>query len=154
MKRHESLIPLSKQHHDALILGQLIKKDAPVYKGLPTSIEGKRKYTLEKFRDHLVPHFEAEELILIPFILGSDKEVDEISQKVINQHKQISDLVEEIRNQNDVEDNLNRLGNLISEHVRLEERSLFQKIQNVFSENQLEKLAQQLSYLDNKTSSF
>lgn len=154
MKRHESLIPLSKQHHNALILAQLIKKDAPRYNGLPTTLEGKREYTLNKFRDHLVPHFEAEELILIPFILGSDKEVDEISQKVINQHKQISDLVEEIRKQKDVEINLDRLGNLISEHVRLEERDLFQKIQNVFSENQLEKLAQQLSYLDNKTSSF
>lgn len=153
MKRHESLIPLSRQHHDALILAQLIKKGAPHYKGLPTTLEGKREYALEKFRDHLVPHFEAEELILIPFVLGSDKKIDEISQKVIDQHKQISMIVEEIRNQNDVEDNLNRLGNLISEHVRLEERTLFQRIQEVLPESQLQKLAEELSYLDNNKSS-
>ncbi len=150
MKRHESLIPLSRQHHDALILAQLIKKDAPEYKGLPTDLNGKRIYTLEMFRDHLVPHFEAEELILIPFILGADKEIDELSQKIIDQHKMVADYVEKIRTENNVKDNMDKLGNLLSEHVRLEERKLFQKIQKKLPEEKLSKLADQLKYLDNK----
>lgn len=150
MKRHESLIPLSRQHHDALILAQLIKKGAPEYKGLPTELIGKRKYTLEMFRDHLVPHFEAEELILLPFVLGADKEIDELSQKIIDQHKMIADYIEEIRVNNNVEENMDKLGNLLSEHVRLEERKFFQQIQKKFPEEKLLKLADQLKYLDNK----
>lgn len=150
MKRHKSLIPLSRQHHDALILAQLIKSDAPEYKGLPTDLQGKRKYTLEKFRDHLVPHFEAEELILIPFILGADKEIDKLAQEVMEQHKKIAEIVERIRREKNTKENLNELGHFISAHVRLEERKLFERIQKVLNQEQLEKLCNELSHLDNK----
>jgi hypothetical protein len=36
MKRHEALIPLSRDHHGTLILARLLRSDAPPYKGLPT----------------------------------------------------------------------------------------------------------------------
>lgn len=99
MKRHKSLIPLSRQHHDTLLLAQLIKKDAPAYKGLPTDIKGKREYTLITFRDHLVPHFEAEELILIPYVLGKTEKIDKLCEQIISEHQEISVLVELIRNE-------------------------------------------------------
>ena len=41
MKRHEALAPLSREHHGTLILAQLLKKGAPVYKGLPDTDTGK-----------------------------------------------------------------------------------------------------------------
>lgn len=153
MKRHKSLVPLSRQHHDALILAQLIKKGAPEYKGLPTDTAGKREYTLNKFREHLVPHFEAEELILIPFILGSDEKIDKLSEKVIEQHKEVAEFVEKIRLEKDIVENLDRLGNLISAHVRLEERELFERIQSVLTNEKLEKLHSQLEYLENNKNS-
>lgn len=152
MKRHKSLIPLSKQHHDALILAQLIKKNSPPYKGLPTDLAGKRKYTLEKFREHLVPHFEAEELILIPFIIGRSKEIDLLCEEVIAEHQKIADLVEEIRTEKAVEKNLNELGFLLSSHIRKEERKLFQTIQEILSEDQLIKLGKELAYLNKPNS--
>lgn len=148
MKRHKSLIPLSQQHHDTLILAQLIKRNAPPYKGLPTEIEEKRKYTLEKFRQHIVPHFEAEELILIPFIVGRDKSIDILCKEIVTEHQKIADLVDEIRTEKNIEDNMNELGELLSSHIRKEERELFQKVQEVLSSKQLEKLAKELSHLN------
>jgi len=148
MKRHKSLIPLSQQHHDVLILAQLIKRNAPHYKGLPTEIEEKRKYTLEKFKEYLVPHFEAEELILIPFIIGRDKDVDLLCEEIITEHQKIASLVEEIRIKKSLEDNMNELGELLSSHIRKEERKLFQKIQQFLSAEQIDKLGKELSYLN------
>lgn len=152
MKRHKSLIPLSRQHHDALLLAQLIKKDAPAYKGLPTDIKGKREYTLVTFRDHLVPHFEAEELILIPFVLGKHEKIDRLCEQIISEHQEISVLVELIRTEKNLETNLDKLGNLISLHVRKEERELFEIIQEVFTEEKLLKLEKELTHLENKKS--
>lgn len=148
MKRHESLITLSQQHHDTLILAQLIKKNTPAYKGLPTELYDKRVYTLNKFREEIVPHFEAEELILIPFILGKNKRIDILSEEIIGEHKKISELIELIREEVDIEENLDKLGNLLSIHIRKEERELFQLIQEVFSEEQLTKLLNQFSHLN------
>ncbi len=148
MKRHESLISLSRQHHDALILAQLIKKNSPPYKGLPTDTKGKREYTLYMFRDHLVPHFEAEELILIPFITGKDKTIDILSEEIVSEHKKITDLIEFIRIEKDTEENLDQLGNILSSHIRKEERELFEKIQIVFTRTQLKKLKIELSHLE------
>jgi len=148
MKRHESLIPLSHQHHSLLILAQLIKKDSPFYKGLPTDLPEKRVYTLNKFKEEIVPHFEAEELILIPFILGKNKRIDILSEEIVGEHKKISELIELIRNEVDIEENLDNLGNLLSEHIRKEERELFQLVQEVFSEEQLSKLLNQFSHLN------
>lgn len=152
MKRHEGLIALSKQHHDALILAQLIKRNAPPYKGLPTDTKGKRQYTLEKFKEHLVPHFEAEELILIPFILGKDKKIDTLCSEILSEHKKIADIIEEIRIEKNVEDNLNELGELLSSHIRKEERKLFERVQEILSGEQLTKLRNELSHLNKSIS--
>ncbi len=148
MKRHESLIPLSQQHHSLLILAQLIKKDSPQYKGLPTNIPEKRIYTLNKFKEEIVPHFEAEELILIPFILGKNKRIDNLSEEIIIEHQKISEFVELVRSKVDIEENLDNLGKLLSGHIRKEERELFQLIQEIFSEEQLSKLLNQFSHLN------
>lgn len=152
MQRHEGLIALSKQHHDALILAQLIKKNAPPYKGLPTDTKGKRKYTLEKFKEHLVPHFEAEELILIPFILGKDKKIDKLCSEILSEHQKIADIVEEIRIEKDVEDKLNELGKLLFSHIRKEERKLFQRVQDILPDEKLTKLGNELSHLNKSIS--
>ena len=61
MKRHKALIPLSHDHHHGLLLPQLIKKNAPDYKGLPKDLEGKINYTLETYNSSLKNHFDDEE---------------------------------------------------------------------------------------------
>ena len=64
MKRHEALAPLSREHHEALILAQLLKKGVPAYKGLPTDTAGKISYARQLYADKLRRHFLDEEKIL------------------------------------------------------------------------------------------
>ena len=63
MKRHEALAPLSREHHNTLMLAQLLKKDAPVYKGLPANVKDKAVYALQQFEEMIKDHFQQEEII-------------------------------------------------------------------------------------------
>lgn len=53
MKKNKCLIKLSKEYHYSIILTQLVKKDAPKYKVLPTDLSGKRNHALTFFNNYL-----------------------------------------------------------------------------------------------------
>ena len=144
MKRHKSLIPLSRQHQRALITAQLIKKNAPEYRDLPKTSSEKRSYVIQFYYDHLVPHFKAEEEILIPFVEKRSKEFEEINEAIREEHLKIRELILEIESKNNYIDLMNELGFLLESHVRKEERIWFEKIQNILSEKELDELTSQM----------
>lgn len=130
MKRHKSLIPLSQDHHNGLMLAQLIKRGAPEYKGLPTDLEGKLQYTQDVWNNELKDHFKNEENILFPAVYGSNKEIDVLINELKNEHSSIELKIIELNDELDREKNLNDLGHLLELHIRKEERILFQQLQN------------------------
>lgn len=140
MKRHKSIIALSHDHHHGLMLAQLIKKDAPEYKGLPTDLIGKVNHVKESWENELKLHFENEENILFPFAKGKDKEIDNLIDEILDEHKLIETLVKSLNTTTDIESTLDQLGKALESHIRKEERELFQKIQLSFGEelNKLE----------------
>ena len=88
MKRHEALAPLSREHHSALILAQLLKKDAPAYKGLPTALNEKAAYALHMFITTLQLHFTNEEEMLDK-IKNVHTEIDKLSDEIFKEHQQL-----------------------------------------------------------------
>lgn len=134
MKRHPSLIALSHDHHNGLMLAQLIKKGAPEYKGLPTDIIGKVKYAKEAWSKELKLHFKNEEEILFPFVKGKDNELDVLIEEILEEHKQIKGLVKSLDTSKNKKEVLNDLGFLLEQHIRKEERQVFQKIQQFFGD--------------------
>ncbi|MEW6196635.1 MAG: hemerythrin domain-containing protein [Bacteroidota bacterium] len=140
MKRHQNLVKLSKDHHEGLILAQLIKKNSPPYKGLPVDVVGKREYTINFFGSELKKHFENEEKILLPVVKRIDQELDKLLKRMLDEHKQISSLIDKLKAGDDNENVLDQLGNLLEQHIRMEERELFEKIQIVCSEEILNQI--------------
>jgi iron-sulfur cluster repair protein YtfE (RIC family) len=140
MRRHKSIVNLSRDHHQGLILAQLIKKNAPRYNNLPHTLEGKVEYTLNAFRMDLLPHFKKEEEILFPFVKGIDNELGEVINQLLNEHKKITDLIIKLKKNNNKEDILDELGNLLTQHIRKEERELFEKVQEILTDEELENL--------------
>jgi len=138
--RHKSIINLSRDHHHGLRLAQLIKKNAPVYKNLPNTTQGKIEYTLNAYKAELLPHFKKEEDILFPFVEARDDNLKELVNQLKEEHKKISVMVSEIASSDSAEKILNGMGNLLTEHIRKEERKLFEQIQNTFMDEELEKL--------------
>lgn len=144
MKRHKHLIGLSHDHHHGLRLAQLIKSDAPEYKDLPNDVEGKVKYTIDAWENELNHHFENEEKILFPAVTNRDEEVDNLIDEIIIEHEQIEQLVNQLKAGKDKVDTLDDLGHMLEHHIRKEERELFDRIQKVFSEEELEKLVDKI----------
>lgn len=140
MKRHSCLIALSHDHHHGLLLAQLIKKDAPPYKTLPQTTESKIEYALYAWTNELKKHFYNEEKILFPFIKGRDNSLDELIIKILEEHKSLKYLFMNLELAENKIEHLNEIGEMLESHIRLEERQLFQKIQEVFRENELDLL--------------
>jgi hemerythrin-like domain-containing protein len=140
MKRHSSLVPLSRDHHGALMLAQLIKKDAPAYTGLPTTTEGKAKYALEFYEAHLVKHFAQEEQMLRS-VTRTHPSLELPSAEIFSEHKQLHELFALMNTVPDKEAVLNQAGHALEAHIRKEERILFPLVEKNCSEEELQQLA-------------
>jgi len=142
LRRHIALQPLSRQHQQALLLAQLLKKDMPDYRGLPDSVEGKVAYTQRLFREVLRPHFAREENELIPAVRGFDEALDALSDTIVEEHRAIAAAMDELKQASEeaAADLLDALGRLLEAHVRREERIWFERIQQVVPEADLQHL--------------
>lgn len=140
MRRHQNLIGLSHDHHHGLRLAQLIKKDAPVYKDLPNDAEGKINYTIKAWEEELKYHFKNEEEILFPAVENRDDKIDELIDELLVEHKEIDYKINQLKTSDEKEEILNDLGYILEQHIRKEERDLFDRIQEVFGEDELNKL--------------
>ena len=149
MKRHKSLIFISHDHYHGLQLAQLIRKNAPKFKNLPNELEGKKNYTINFYENDLLHHFYLEENIILPAVKGRNKEIDKLFEEIIIEHKNIEKSIESLKENTNIEDKLNEIGILLQNHIRKEEQILFEKIQKELTENELQKLEEELhSYED------
>ena len=137
MKRHPALIPLSQDHHQGLLLAQLIKKDAPIYNGLPKDLIGKMNYAKEVYTDDLVQHFKDEEELVFPFLKEKNKEVDKLISEILNEHILLKQKILALDKNSDLINQLDEIGNLLDGHIRKEERILFEKAQLLLNEEEL-----------------
>ena len=143
MLRDPALVPLSHQHQHVLALCVFIQK-ALVGDRTPAKVVSHWENEIARiFRDEMRFHFEAEERHLFP---------------AAEQRKELKELVSELRRQHDVLRTqaaaaaAQRLGNaglsaftmLLTTHVRLEERELFEKMQQLMSHEELVRIGQAL----------
>lgn len=128
IKRHISLQPLSRDHHDGLLLKWKINKG--ISKGVDVSRI--QKYVDWFIKEHLIPHFRIEE----DHLFTIDKESSSVKQALL-QHKE---LVEIFNIENKNAETLIKLGDLLEEHIRFEERVLFNELQAKATESELKEI--------------
>lgn len=129
IQRSEYLKPLSREHHQGLLLCWKIKTGFS--KGVAT--DRIKTYADWFYKVHLKPHFEAEEKYVFP-ILGND---NELIKQALEEHKLLSVLFSDT---SDIENSLNQIQTELEKHIRFEERILFNEIQNAASPEQLKEL--------------
>lgn len=126
LKRHEAIQPLSRDHHHSLLLCWKIRTGFS--KGVaPSRI---KHYADWFFQKHIAPHFAIEEKYVFP-ILG---EQNELLKRALSEHRRLAYLFDA---QEDVSKSLSLIEEELEQHIRFEERVLFQEIQKKASENQL-----------------
>lgn len=142
MKRHPALIPLSQDHQKGLLLAQLLKKNAPEYKGLPKDPIGKMNYAKEVYNNELDQHFKEEEEFVFPYLKGRNKEIDELVTEILSEHKILKKNILSLKEGISLIDKMDKIGYLLESHIRKEERDLFEKVPQVLSDGELELIKQ------------
>jgi hemerythrin-like domain-containing protein len=129
IKRHDSLKELSRDHHFGLLLCWKIKQ------GLKKNVPAERikKYTDYFFNSHLLPHFSIEESIIFPLL----DESHPLIRKALSDHQRLKDLFEE---KNTSIETLSDIVTELEEHIRFEERELFNELQKVVSPERLKEV--------------
>lgn len=146
IKRHVSIQPISREHHQDLLLCWKIRQGFA--KGI--SPERMKTYAEWFFEAYLQAHFQAEESHLFP-ILGSDHE---LVKKAMTHHRRLTRL---FASKDNLVKILNQIEEELEQHVRFEERILFNKIQDVATEEEFDRLHKALHdrpFIDNTEDQF
>lgn len=130
IKRDASLRPLSRQHHHGLLLCWKIRE------GFRRNIAPERikKYVDWFWQHHLRQHFEEEEKYV--FIVLPPK--NKLLKKAIAEHRRLERL---FNDQGDKVRSLNLIEEELEQHIRFEERLLFNEIQQNATPKQLSNMA-------------
>jgi iron-sulfur cluster repair protein YtfE (RIC family) len=145
MKRHPALVHLSRDHYFGLLLAQQMKHGAAPYHGYPTDTEGKIQYLLSDYEEKLKPHFAAEENILFPAVKNLSPEISSLVDELVSEHREIFSLIEGVNAASDKKEQMNKIGVLLDQHIRKEERQLFELVQQIMNESELLELEKKLS---------
>lgn len=150
MKRHPALYTLSHDHHQGLILAQQLKKGAPHYKGMPSTPEGMKEYTIAFYKSDLAKHFRDEETILFPSAKRKSDKIDRLIAEIISEHRKMEAFIDELKKTGEIEKVMDELGYLLEDHIRKEERELFVEIEMVLSEIELSSISQKITESRNR----
>jgi len=94
-----------------------------------------KKYTDWFFKVYQKPHFEMEEKYMFPILPDDDK----LKKRAIAEHRKLERL---FNDNEDVNRALNLIEELLDQHIRFEERVLFNEIQKIATEEELQKIAE------------
>lgn len=122
-RRHDSLIPLSRQHNHALILALLIRRRDGIQRGEAAWLKETATMVRKAYAAELDGHFEVEEEVLFPDMeryLGRLTLVGEL----VEEHKALRGLVQTIAAAPAVA-LLDEFAARLDTHVHKEERQLF-----------------------------
>lgn len=127
MKRHESIAPLSREHHFGLLFCWKIRQ------GIKLNVEAGRMYQYVAYfwNTHLEEHFREEEEWLFKKIN------DALTRQALQEHQEIKQYLQQLKNAPKA-GNLLQLANMINDHIRFEERTLFPHLEKVLTPGQLE----------------
>lgn len=126
LKRDEALQPLSRQHHQGLLVSLFLSNG--LKKGVAT--KPMRDFILQFWQDDLLKHFEAEEQVLVPFAKPYAN-LEPLITRMLLEHQQIVLLINRINNEARAEqlDTIKEFADKLEQHIRFEERELFEQLQ-------------------------
>ena len=137
-RRHESLIPLSHEHHDALLLawrlrtGDLSKREP----------ELRAKHVSAFFEYRLINHLKLEEELLFPAfraVLGVEASLIDV---LLSDHRELRAKAAAIKT--GAHDQVDSFCVLLERHIRTEERQLFVLAENRMNPTEMAELGRQI----------
>lgn len=142
MKRHQSFITLSREHHDGLLLATRLQQGRNALLRLWShDLEWQAEFTVKFYDDNLAEHFRIEEETIFSiaqqFIPNGT-----IIPRLIREHEEMREMITFLRHPEEkkLECTLTRFGELLESHIRCEEREFFPLCEENIPENILNEL--------------
>ena len=126
IKRHQSLQPVSREHHHGLLLSWKIRTG--LKQGV--AVERIKEFVDWFWENHLQAHFDFEETYMFPILGKENKSV----KRALREHGRLKRL---FASEDKIERNLSLIEEELTAHIRFEERILFQEIEALASKEQL-----------------
>lgn len=143
IKRHEALVPLSRDHFTGLshahrLIRAASKDRVSRHKALAGFIDA---WNIE-----LAAHFDDEERLFLGFISQED------TQRLLDEHAMIRSLVNEAqelkKSVDPCPERTSHIGRVLNDHIRWEERELFGRIEKLLNVEQLHVMAQDTACIE------
>jgi quercetin dioxygenase-like cupin family protein len=135
VKRHPALVPLSHDHHHTLARARELRRAAAGDDA--ARAQASARFALG-FALEIARHFREEEELVFPLLAGQEAAQDVLARAAL-QHARIRQLV------GAGGEELEELADLLEAHVRLEERALFELLQELVPEERLVALGDELA---------
>jgi iron-sulfur cluster repair protein YtfE (RIC family) len=125
-RRHDSLIPLSREHQYALMLCLRIHRGLDEHDGDESWLQLRAETAVRFFESELLTHFQAEETILFP-AMRDLSDATPIIAELLAEHEKLRGLIDQLgRSEHDpLIRILKEFADTLEAHVRKEERKLF-----------------------------
>jgi hemerythrin-like domain-containing protein len=125
-RRHESLIPLSREHQYGLLLCLRIHRGLPTHGGDETWVRRKAAQAAKFFATDLTAHFRAEEEALFPAMSGFTGARGLVSE-LVSEHRKLEQIAISLGGTDAamLALALGEFADLLEAHIRKEERELF-----------------------------
>jgi hemerythrin-like domain-containing protein len=133
MLRDKSLIPLSRQHQHALALCVRIDR---AMQSDSINLELWQAEIQQIFQQEIAIHFAAEEKELFP-AAGNFPELQPIVQELLHEHATLRDWFARAQSRSLDRTTLSAFAATLAQHIRKEERQLFEGMQKLMSSEQL-----------------
>jgi hemerythrin-like domain-containing protein len=139
VKRDPGLATLSREHHQALVMAQLLRRTPAETVAVATAT------FVDFWINYGQPHFRLEEEILLPAYAAHGDPYDPLVARALCEHVELRRLADAAAHgpPGKVEP-LRRLGDLLARHVHFEERELFAMIEHAMPEDALRALGEEL----------
>jgi quercetin dioxygenase-like cupin family protein len=135
VRRHHALVPLSHDHHHALVEARRLRRGAE-----GAEPRGAASDFLRFFSTETVEHFREEEELLFPLAIGFDEARDPLVRALL-EHQRIhalrGELDARLADDSPIAEVMRKLGELLDAHIRHEERVLFPLIERLVADSEL-----------------
>jgi hemerythrin-like domain-containing protein len=142
MLRDKNLIPLSHQHQHALALCVRIGK-AFADEGATPDVHPWEQEIVKQFDEEILFHFHAEDKVLFP-AADQHEQLQELVDSLRIEHTLIRRNVERARARQFTVTDLQVFTATLSEHIRKEERLLFEQMQQLLSPEELNRVGREM----------
>ncbi|HLV87481.1 MAG TPA: hemerythrin domain-containing protein [Candidatus Sulfotelmatobacter sp.] len=141
MLRNKNLIPLSHQHQRALALCVRIDRASPI---LDKDLPAWQQEISQHFRNEIEVHFRAEEQVVFP-VASQHPELRPLIEELLADHSALRASFADADAGSMPTEALTAFAHRLSEHIRKEERRLFERLQALLSHDELFVLGEHLA---------